>query len=88
MAVLLTVWMLACGGSKEAEPEPPAEATEEAAPADAAPEAAPAPTAEDACVKECLDGRRAEAIAWEEIERQCQAQCDGTAPSLEGGGLE
>ncbi len=83
MSVLLTLVLLGCGGAKDADPEPTAEAAEPAAEAPPVATPEPAKADEDPCVKECLDGRRAEAIAWEEIERQCHAQCDGTAPTLE-----
>lgn len=33
------------------------------------------PTPQESCVMACLEARRAEAIAWQTIEAQCEASC-------------
>ena len=40
-------------------------------------------TAEGACYQECLKNNQARAVAWDMVERDCKASCDGTAPNLE-----
>jgi len=37
----------------------------------------------EACYQECLKNNQARAVAWEMVERDCKASCDGTAPKLE-----
>jgi len=40
--------------------------------------------ADDTCYQTCLKNNQARAVAWEMVERDCKASCDGTAPTLEG----
>lgn len=49
--------------------------TPKAVPVSPAPAAAPGSEAPSACVQACTDGRRMEAIGWEVIVSQCEAQC-------------
>ncbi len=85
---LLTLALAAgCSGKKEssepapepvAEPAKPAEpVADPAKPAEPAKPADPAkPAAEpDPCVAECLRSNQARAVGWEQIKRDCQAEC-------------
>jgi len=63
---------------------PDAAAPDAAAPDAAAPDAgAPDAKKDDTCYQECLKSNQARAVAWEQVESDCKASCDGTAPKLE-----
>jgi hypothetical protein len=78
------------GASASSLAEAPPKGASEPVDAPVEPEAAltPEPVMPSECEKACLDSRRAEAVAWEEIERSCKAQCAAKMDAVAGPGAE
>ncbi|MCB9754317.1 MAG: hypothetical protein H6713_30615 [Myxococcales bacterium] len=78
------------GGAAPSDAPAPANRNEETSPPPPRPDPAEAPadaleTPDDPCVADCLRRSQMRAIAWEQIQRDCAAECEGAQERVDQG---